>query len=188
MRAKKILMRLRCFMRILFLAFVFLSQSIYAAENTWNINENKPHPDVVMGSLVEYDPDAEFWMATVAMAAEYYGDRLRVTLVVNEWFGVEPAPECKGTKIGEPVDKGMDLHKFNDTWIKMKQFCVAFEREGSPRMTDYHMILTPQTYSDVLKLVDLFKKSNEVLYDNKMKFTAKNFIKTYNIYSQRLGI
>lgn len=175
-------------MRILLLAVIFLSQSIWAAEKSWAIHENKPHPDKVMGSLIDFKPEADFLIATVAMATEYYGDRLRITLVVNEWFGAEPAPACKGTKIGKPVDKGMDLHKFNDAWIKMKQFCVAFEREDSSKITDYHLILIPQTYSDALRLVNLFKRSNDVIYDNKIKFTARNFINTYDVYSKRLGI
>lgn len=175
-------------MRIFILFLALISPYVFSEESIWVIDNNKPDPERVFGFPDDMNFDNGFLIPSINMLPVKYGDYLRITLKVTEWFGVKPAQKCIGTKVGEPIDKGMGLHKFNSVWIKMDQICTAYKREDNQDVIDYYMILFPQTYGDVIKIINVFKISNEVIYDNKYKFTAKGFNKTFDIYSKRLGL
>ncbi len=165
-----------------------LSSNICAEEPTWSINENEPNPKLIIGSALNPNLDDETMIPSISMVPVHYGGDLRVTLKINEWLGVKPGLKCKGTKVGKSIDKGFLLHKFNDTWIKMTQVCVAYERSDMLGTIDFYMVLLPQTYGDSIKLIGVFKTSNDVIYDNTTKFTAKGFNKTLDVYSKRLEL
>lgn len=179
--------------------------------SSWVLLDDRPNPKPVLSEHIFNNKTSASKQAQVEMIAITKNNNdPAITLVFRELIVTNAKPEgCESiaTKGGKQ-DKGLSLIKFNNVWVKTYQTCTALgysaqtSEDGTTTLIDstgesikssdnpnlYQISAVISNLSDANKAIDEFKRSKVVTVNGEHEFTAVNFTKTFNAFSQRLGM